>query len=325
MKSSRKAILITATVLVVAGTAIMLCAFALAGGDMKELSTDRRDWTRHTYELSSDEWPSLASIGCTDDSENVYFKGYEGDVLRVEYWENQNRGVSVQQDGDELSLIATTSGEPFVIGVSIESSEDHSTRVLVPRGFEGELHAECIQGDASVANIENAAKVSIRSESGFALATDLNARELTAKSNNGFVQCNSVNVKGDLNASSENGAVSLDSVNAVNLSVSSKNGAVSAGTATAQKNLFATSENGDITLHAIDAPEIETNTDNGATHITLPGSMVDYRIDAFSENGYVNIPAFAGHDGTRKVTARSRNGDLIIEYEGGNPTLMISG
>lgn len=317
-KTSRKALLVTATILVAAGAVLMLGVFSLVGGDMEKLSTDQHDWTRKTYETPADPSAALASIACSDDSESVYIEGYAGDTVRVEYWVHQQRDVEVRQDGDSLSIAGSTSDDPSGIRVFVGTSEDHSTRVLVPQEFTGSLRASSTAGYASVANVDSASEVDVDSENGFALASNLRAQTLRMESRNGFVQCDTVSIAEDLTVSSENGTVTLDSVLADNVSASSENGTISVVATTAQDTLSAALRNGDISLSGIDAFEIETNADGGTTRIALPGNIDDYAIFATAENGYVSAPAASNRGAARQVMAQSKNGELFVYCEGGD-------
>ena len=70
MTTARKVLLIIATALVAAGVVIAGSAFALAGGDIRSLSTDQREWEMHTYEIPADEAALISSIEVSDDTED---------------------------------------------------------------------------------------------------------------------------------------------------------------------------------------------------------------------------------------------------------------
>ena len=142
MTTARKVLLIVATVLVVTGAIIAGSAFALAGGDMQNLSNDDRAWAKQTQEIPAEDVAAITSIEAHDDTEEVRIEGYDGDSIRIEYWEHQRRGVSISQDGGTLSVDSSTAAGPF-IGILASQPEDHSTCVYVPHGFEGSIFAFC--------------------------------------------------------------------------------------------------------------------------------------------------------------------------------------
>lgn len=318
MKTSHKVLLVIATALVVAGAALMLCAFSLAGGDIKNLSTDQHDWMHRTYEVSAEDTAALSAVSCSDGTENVIIDGYEGDTVRVEYWEHEARGVNIQEKDGTLLISGSTHGDSLEIGVFAGTYEDRSTRVLVPQEFAGDLYASSSTGDACVTGVSGAKGVSVYSENGFAIAGRLQAQTLRAESRNALVQCSTVDVSGDLIASSENGTIEIGGVLAGNMSVESENGTVSIGATSAQGTLFAASRNADVSVYNIDAPRIEVSTGNGTADISLPGGIDDYAIDASSENGYVSAPTSSNRDAARQVAARTQSGELFIEYAGGD-------
>lgn len=95
MSTARKVLLIIATALVVAGITLAGTAFALAGGDLRNLSTDQRHWEQGAYEIPADQVAALSTISVSD-SEDISIEGYEGDTIRIEYWENEQRGVLIE-------------------------------------------------------------------------------------------------------------------------------------------------------------------------------------------------------------------------------------
>ena len=318
MSTTRKVLLIIATALVVAGVTLAGTAFALAGGDLRNLSTDQRHWEQGAYEIPADQVAALSTISVSD-SEDISIEGYEGDTIRIEYWENEQRGVLIEQEGDGLIVSGSDGKHRTTFGVLFSYPEDHATRVLVPKDFDGDLEAFGVDGsDASVVRFEKLGTVTIDTESGIALANSFKAENLRLESDNGLVQGNLVTVDDTLSASASNGDVSLGSILAGKVQARSENGFVSLAETTANVQLGVATLNGDMGLLRVDAPSIEASSENGSIKLTLPGTESDYTLDAAAENGTVYGPTFFKSNADRNVTVRTQNGNVTVDFEGGD-------
>lgn len=316
MTTARKVLLIIATALVAAGIVLAGTAFALAGFDFRNLSNDNRDWVRQTWELPAEKTAALSAIEVSD-GQGIRVEGYDGDTVRIEYWEHQNRGVAILQDGSMLSVNGDVEGNA-PIGILVANLEDHTTLVQVPRDFAGSIGAYGTDGDASIANFEHLDEANAVSQNGAATANAVEARSVRVESDNGLVQANSVTADERLAAVAGNGDVTLDSVLADEVRASSENGSVSVASTTATALLNVQAKNGSANLFRIDAPLIEASSDNGDVELSLPGKEDDYRIDANAANGVVDNPALSQRAGAREVVARSVNGNIAISYDGAN-------
>lgn len=317
MTTARKVLLIVATALVVTGAIIAGSAFALAGGDMRNLSTDQREWKMHTYEIPADEAALISAIEASDDTEDVRIEGYDGDVIRIEYWDHQNRGVSITQEGGTLLVGANTADPTVHIGFFVGYDEEHALRISVPRDFAGSIFASADDARASVVGFENLGATVIESRNGIAVANTLHVESLRMESENGSLQCDIVTVDGTLQADAGNGTVSLDSVLADTVSASSGNGDISAAMVTARSTIQIGAKNGSADLYYTDAPETIATSENGDVMLALPGSQADYHVDASATNGFIEglIGSASDASGVRAVTARTVNGNVDISYD----------
>lgn len=314
MTTARKALLIIATALVAAGIVIAGSAFALAGGDMRSLSTDQREWEMHTYEIPADEAALISSIEVSDDTEDVRVEGYDGDAIRIEYWDHQQRGVSITQEDGALLVGADTADEIALIGFFVSYPDEHALRISVPHDFAGSIFASADEGHASAVGFDNLGPTVIESRNGMAIANSLYAESLRMESENGNLPCDLVTVDGTLQADAGNGDISLDSTLADIVAVSAGNGNVSAAGVTARTSIQVDTQNGSADLYYTDAPETIATSENGDVTLTLPGSQTDYRVEASATNGFVEgLTGSASDDAaTRTVTARTVNGNVEI-------------
>ncbi len=317
MTTARKVLLIIATALVAAGVVIAGSAFALAGGDIRSLSTDQREWEMHTYEIPADEAALISSIEVSDDTEDVRIEGYDGDAIRIEYWDHQQRGVSITQEDGALLIGADTVDEIGLIGFFVSYPDDHALRISVPHDFAGSIFASADEGNASAVGFGNLGPTVIESRNGMAIANSLRAKTLRMESENGSLQCDIVTVDGTLQADAGNGDISLDSTLADIVAVSSGNGNVSAAGVTARTSIQVGTQNGSADLYYTDAPETIATSENGDVTLSLPGDQKDYRVQSSATNGFVEgLTGSASDDtATRTVTARTTNGNVEITYD----------
>lgn len=316
MTPSRKALLTCAGALIAAGAAISAVAFVLAGGDIANLSNERRDWRQETHEqLSAAEFANVTSIEVSD-SETVRVEGYDGDVVVVECWINADRSVTVSLRGDRDRLVVE--GSAPVPGTQLGlfvSGRDHDTVVRVPKTFSGDVTASSTEGDAAVAGFEGLGDVSVLATNGTASLSTVGAASATVESENGYVHVDIANVEGDLAARSTNGAVRLNKIVAEGVRAESSNGDVTVNNCAAQGEIGASVDNGTVVLYRTDAPVTEADSSNGAVEVHLPGRESDYFIDASSQNGECRAPE-GSRDAEREVVARSRNGSVLVDLEG---------
>lgn len=317
MTTAREVLLIVATALVVTGAVIAGSAFALAGGDMQSLSNDDRAWARQTQEIPAEDVAAITSIEAHDDTEEVRIEGYDGDSIRIEYWEHQRRGVSISQDGSTLSVDSSTAAGPF-IGILASQPEDHSTCVYVPHDFEGSIFASAESENASIAGFDHLDDAVVETDGGFAIANSFAAKSARLESSNGGVQCNIVTVDGTLQANATGGGdIVMDSVLADVVRANTTNGYISMAQTSAHSSLQVASTDGYVNLHYTDAPETIVTSDNGDATLAMPGDRMDYRIDARADNGIVTGQAGSSFDesATRLIAVATTSGNVSLAFD----------
>lgn len=313
MTATRRALLVCAGALMVAGVAVSAAAFALAGGDLDNLSNERRDWRQETHEVSAAELADVTAIVASD-SETVRIEGYDGDGVVVECWVNDDREVSVSRRAETLEVTSAESpaeGAGFHVGSTVA----RDTVIYVPTSFEGDVSARSTGGAAAVVGLANLGEVDASALSGQATLNAVAARGATVESGNGCVRADLVNVEGALVAESSNGTVSVSEVVADEVRATSSNGDVTVSSCTARSSIEASTGNGTAVLWRTDAPTTEATSLNGSIEVHLPGVEDDYFVDASSQNGRCTAPRGA-RDAAREVVARNQNGSVLVDLEG---------
>lgn len=315
MTPSRKALFFCAGALIAAGAAISAVTFALAGGDVANLSNERRDWRQETHEqLSAAEFARVTSIEVSD-SEAVRVEGYDGDTVIVECWINRDRSVTVSLRGDRDQLVVEGSAPvpDTQFGVFF-GGQDHDTVVRVPKTFSGDVSATSSEGGAAVAGFEGLGDVTVSSANGTASLSAVGAASATVVGDNSYVQVDVADVEGTLAASSTNGMVHLNEIVAEDVRVASTNGDVAVNNCTARGGISVTTDNGSAVLWRTDAPVSEAKSSNGVVEVHLPGTESDYFIDASSQIGECRAPD-GNRNAERDVVARSQNGSVLVKLE----------
>ena len=114
MSSGKKTLLVIATILVIGGGAISFGAFAAAGFNFENLSTESRNWTSSTKTFAPEAESPHTAIVLRDMDEDVRIEPTDGDAIEVTYWTNvrksfggglQGGGVTEAGSGGQGSRI----------------------------------------------------------------------------------------------------------------------------------------------------------------------------------------------------------------------------
>ena len=149
MSKGKKTLLIVATTLVVSGCAISFGAFAAAGFDPVNLSTESRDWTPATKTFDPETENPHTAIVLRDAGENVRIEPTDGDAIEVTCWTNEQKRFDVTDDGGTITIKGSC--ESYIGIMMIGSFEDHTTVVKVPRSYAGTLDIDLVGGSMDVA------------------------------------------------------------------------------------------------------------------------------------------------------------------------------
>lgn len=107
MSKGKKTLLIVATILVVSGCAISFGAFAAAGFDPVNLSTESRDWTPATKTFRPEAESPHTAIVLRDKGQNVRIEATDGDAIEVTYWTNERKRFDVADSGGTVVIEGT--------------------------------------------------------------------------------------------------------------------------------------------------------------------------------------------------------------------------
>jgi hypothetical protein len=114
----------------------------------------------------------------------------------------------------------------------------------------------------------------------------------------------------DFSAVVDNGDVTLSDLDGPNLTVESRDGRID-GSGIAATSVRAVSRNGDVTLDLTSVPDlVEVETQDGDVRLDLPEA--GYAVDTSTKKGDVTVDATKDDTSDHVVTARTRNGDVVV-------------
>jgi hypothetical protein len=121
-------------------------------------------------------------------------------------------------------------------------------------------------------------------------------------------------VTGDIDVRSANGGVTVRGSGDGTVTMRSDNGNVT-GTDLRAAVVDAHSDNGDVSLSFRKAPRtVEATGDNGSVTVTVPDDATTYAVTTSSSNGSTAAPIRTDPNSSRRITARSSNGDVLVTY-----------
>ena len=317
MSSGKKTLLVIATILVIGGGAISFGAFAAAGFNFENLSTESRNWTSSTKTFAPEAESPHTAIVLRDMGENVRIEPTDGDAIEVTYWTNERKSFDVSDNGGTVTVEG--SREPAIGIMMIGSFEDHSTVLKVPRSYTGTLDIDLMGGNVDAADLDRLGSVTAKTASGNISLSRLAADDIVTNAASGNVQVQRVQCA-YLSATTMSGNIEFSDVEAteiVKLDTTS-GGQLLRGVSTA--TLDARMGSGDILAAGVAATDAKFDAASGSVNASFSGSDGEYAIEASSVSGDVHSPAGSA-TASRHVSARTMSGDVTLTFSGGGASV----
>lgn len=313
MSKGKKTLLVVATTLVVSGCAISFGAFAAAGFDPVNLSTESRDWTPATKTFDPETENPHTAIVLRDAGENVRIEATDGDAIEVTYWTNERKRFDVADSGGTVVIEGTR--ESYLGIMMVGSFEDHTTVVKIPRGYAGTLDIDLMGGNLDMTDLTGLDSVTAKTASGDVRLARLAANDITTSTASGNVRASNVRCS-QLNATTMSGDVELSDIEAseiVKLDTTSGSHLLRGVNTLA---LNAQIGSGDILATGVSAVDATFDASSGSMSASFVGSDREYAIEASSTSGSVHAPAGSA-TASRHVSARTMSGDVTLTFSGG--------
>lgn len=317
MSSGKRVVLIIATILVIGGSAISFGAFAAAGFNFQNLSTEARNWAPVTKTFEPEAEAAHTAIIVNDGGENVRIEASDGDAIEVTYWTNDNKTFDIADNGGVLSIEG--SREPMIGVMMIGSFEDHTTVVKVPRSYAGSLEVGVSSGNIAINNLGTLTSVKATTASGYIDVARFEADSVVMQVTSGNVQAS--NIKATyVDATAMSGSVNLDDVEAdetVKLDTTSGNQRMRGVSAL---SIDAHIASGNIDANGIAADYVKLDATSGNLTASFAGADTDYVIEASATSGNVSAPA-GNATATKHVIAHSMSGNVTLSFASGGPNI----
>ena len=298
MSSGKKTLLVIATILVIGGGAISFGAFAAAGFNFENLSTESRNWTSSTKTFAPETENPHTAIVLRDMGEDVRIEPTDGDAIEVTYWTNERKSFDVDDNGGTVTVEG--SREPAIDIMMIGSFEDHSTVLKVPRSYTGTLDIDLMGGNVDAADLDRLGSVTAKTASGNISLSRLAADDIVTNAASGNVQVQRVQCA-YLSATTMSGNIEFSDVEAteiVKLDTAS-GGQLLRGVNTA--TLDARMGSGDILAAGVAATDAKFDAVSGSVNASFSGSDGEYAIEVGTSSRDIAGSAVVELDGDGKA------------------------
>ncbi len=300
MKSSTRAALIVAVILIVAGVAFVGGSL-LTGNSFLDLFSSRPGkMETNTYPVAD----PFTSVSVTDTVSDVRFEPSKAGDSRVECVEESKQKHIVTVENGVLTVRQKDERRwSDHIGVF---SQPTTVTIYIPEGEYDSLNVKTDTGDVSVPSGYSFGKVRIESDTADIVCL-ANASEsadfitdtgdvriehsllenLTIKTDTGRISMESVSISGGMQASSHTGHVGLTDITCAGTDITTTTGKVTLTRCLISGKLDVETDTGDVLLDATDADDIEIDTDTGDVTGTLLTEKIFF---VESSTGKIDVP-----------------------------------
>ena len=296
-----------AVALLIAGVALALAGFAMAGFDFGNLNAGGALVERQ-YEAEGD----VVELVVADRNADIVITPSEDDKARLTCWENEEAAYDIREEGGRL-YIEKIEQRQNGLGAWFGFHLNGKLEIELPAG----AHVDISNGNGAV-RVDGGDGVSfptvtIATDNGPIAVRNVSAGAVALGTDNDSVTAENVSAD-TLRVETDNGSIDLNGVQADDISLRTGNDNVLMDAVEADA-LEAVTANGDVTFDGLTVREsLSLQTDNGDIRGELPGQMRDYHIE--SETDYDNsLPALLDGEGIF-LRAVTNNGDIDVTFAG---------
>lgn len=302
MKKSKKCALLVALVMIITGAAIFLVAFAIAGFNFENLSTEKIA----TQNVEIKEQFQRISI-CSYEYDLMLFKS-EDEKCRVVFTGNEKQLLVCNVEGTEL-IIDLHDTRKWYEKMEYAFQKDMGISVFLPEKEYDALFANSYSGGIGIDNDFTFDEANIETSSGNIEVSGMTAEKLDIQSYSGKIDISEISATDKINIGTQSGAISAGNVNASNIAVNSYSGKVNLENSVAETLLSVETTSGNVIFNNCDAGEISVNTYSGSVSGTL---LSDKIFLTSTHSGSINVPTSSG---TEKCTINTSSGNIKINVQ----------
>lgn len=296
-----------AVALLIAGVALALAGFAMAGFDFGNLNTGGA-LVERMFEAEGD----VLELVVADRNADIVITPSEDGKARLTCWENEEMAYDIREEGCRL-YIEKVEQRQSGLGAWFGFHLNGKLEIELPAG----AHVDISNGNGAV-RVDGGDDVSfptvtIATDNGPIELRGVEAKVINLQNDNDSVSAENVTAD-TLRVETDNGSIDLNGVQADDISLRTGNDNVRMEGVEADA-LEAVTDNGDVTFDGLTVREsLSLQTDNGDIRGQLPGEMRDYHIE--SETDYENnLPALLDGEGIF-LRAVTNNGDIDVTFAG---------
>ena len=294
-----------AVALLIAGVALALAGFAMAGFDFGNLNAGGALVERQ-YEAEGD----VVELVVADRNADIVITPSEDGKARLTCQENEEAAYDIREEGGRL-YIEKIEQRQNGLGAWFGFHLNGKLEIELPAG----AHVDISNGNGAV-RVDGGDGVSfptvtIATDNGPVAVRNVSAGAVALGTDNDSVTVENVSAD-TLRVETDNGSIDLNGVQADDISLRTGNDNVRMEGVEADA-LEAVTDNGDVTFDGLTVREsLSLQTDNGDIRGQLPGEMRDYHIE--SETDYENnLPALLDSEGIF-LRAVTNNGDIDVTF-----------
>ncbi|HIV29649.1 MAG TPA: DUF4097 family beta strand repeat protein [Candidatus Pullichristensenella excrementipullorum] len=294
-----------AVALLIAGVALALAGFAMAGFDFGNLNAGGALVERQ-YEAEGD----VVELVVADRNADIVITPSEDGKARLTCQENEEAAYDIREEGGRL-YIEKIEQRQNGLGAWFGFHLNGKLEIELPAG----AHVDISNGNGAV-RVDGGDGVSfptvtIATDNGPIAVRNVSAGAVALGTDNDSVTVENVSAD-TLRVETDNGSIDLNGVQADDISLRTGNDNVRMEGVEADA-LEAVTDNGDVTFDGLTVREsLSLQTDNGDIRGQLPGEMRDYHIE--SETDYENnLPALLDSEGIF-LRAVTNNGDIDVTF-----------
>ena len=313
MKKGKTIWLVAAGILLTGGLALLISAFAMVGGDLEKLSTEKK-WEEKHYTASAE---AILRIDASEENMRVVLVPSADSNIHITYFENDTETCRIEKTADGTLSVQRQSSKKWYqkIGVMILTgwTQDRRLEIAVPNDHACDIQMESTNGSVEAADLSLGGELTLTTSNGSITAKKLNlSGGCTLSTTNAGITCENVEAEGAFSAQTKNGPVDIKTCKSGGtVTVKTENAAVSLEDIEAADAVRASTRNGALSVDTLWAQELEADTRNGK--LTLQRTTTAGSTRAETANNSLKINGIeAGTD----IYLRNSNGAVTGTIKG---------
>ena len=233
---------------------------------------------------------------------------------QIHFHYRQSEGIQYKfgQAGDTLLIEQFEERVPFWHWGELFS---HMKLVLeIPPEYCGDLSVVSKNAAILCSDFTNISHYDFETKNASIRISNISAQGMRMVTTNAKIDLRDLKLTGDIECKSTNAKIQGGNVSADSIHIGTTNGRLSLTDLCIENRLKAVTTNGTIDCHSVAVRDMELQTSNGGIRADIAGKQTDYNISCSTTNGKCNVPNQILSESTRKLAARSSNGNINIHF-----------